>query len=54
MQTQWNVLSYRIYLYLHDYMFAIELGRNGHNDRGIDYKVKKQKAIKKRTWLQVS
>ena len=53
-QTQSNVWSYRIYLYLHDYKLAIELGRNGHNDKNIDYEVKKRKAIKKRTWLQVS
>ena len=45
MQTQYNVLSYRIELYFHDYKLAIEIDENGHNDRNIDYEVKRQKAI---------
>ena len=46
MQTQYNDLSSRIGLCFHDYMLAIELDGNGHSDRNIDYKVKRQKAIK--------
>ena len=44
-QTQYNVLSYTIDLYLHDCKLAIEIDENGHNDRNIDYEIKRQKAI---------
>ena len=40
MQTQYNVLSYRI-----DYKLTIEIDENGHCDRNIDYEIKIQKAI---------
>ena len=40
MQTQYNVLGYRIELYFHDYKLAIETDENGHNDRNIDYEIK--------------
>ena len=46
MQTQYNVLSYTIDLYFHDYKLTIEIYENGHSDRNIDYEIKKQKAIK--------
>ena len=45
MKTQYNVLSYRIDLYFHDYKLAIEINENGHGDRNIDYEIKRQKAI---------
>ena len=45
MQTQYNVLSYTIDLYFHDYKLTIEIYENGHSDRNIDYEIKKQKAI---------
>ena len=46
MQAQYNVLGYRIDLYFHEYKLAIEIDENGHNDRNIDYKMKRRKAIK--------
>ena len=46
MRTQYNVLGYRIDFYFHDYKIAIEIDENGHNDRNIDHKIKRQKAIK--------
>ena len=45
MQTQYNVLGYRIDLYFHDYKLAIETDENGHSNRNIDYEIKRQKAI---------
>ena len=45
MQTQYNVLSYRIDLYFHDYEIAIEIHENGHSNRNIDYEIKRQKVI---------
>ena len=45
MQTQYNVLSYRVDLYFHDYKLAIEIDENGHSDRNIGYEIKRQKAI---------
>ena len=41
MQIQYNVLSYRTDLHFHDYKLATD----GHSDRRIDYKIKRQKAI---------
>ena len=43
--TQYKVLSYRIELDFHAYKLAIETDENGHNNRNIDYKIKRQKAI---------
>ena len=43
MQTQYSVSVYRIDLYFHDYKLAIEIDENGHSDRNIDYKIKRQK-----------
>ena len=45
MQAQDNVLSYWIDLYYHDHQLAIEIDENGHIDRNIDYKTKRQKEI---------
>ena len=44
-QTQYNVLNYRIDLYFHDYKLAIKTDENGHSNKNIDYKIKRQKAI---------
>ena len=41
MQTQYNVLSYRIDLYFPDYKLAIEIDENGHSDGSIDYEIKR-------------
>ena len=32
-------------LYFHDYKLATEIDENGHSDRNIDHKIKRQKAI---------
>ena len=45
MQTQYNILRYRIDLYFQDYKLAIEIDKNGHSNRKIDYEIKRQKAI---------
>ena len=39
MQTQYNVLGYRIPLYFHDYKLAIEIDENGYSYRNIDYEI---------------
>ena len=44
MQTQYSVLEYRIDLYFHDYKLAIEIDKNGHRDRNVDSKIKREKA----------
>ena len=41
MQTQYNVLSYRIDLYFHDYKLTIEIDENGQSHENIDYDIKK-------------
>ena len=43
MQTQYNILSYRINLYFHDYNLAIEIDENGQSNRNIDYEIKSKK-----------
>ena len=45
MQTKYKNLGYRIDLYFHNYKLAIKIDENGHIDRNITYKIKKQKAI---------
>ena len=45
MQTQYNVLSYRIDLYFHDDKLAMEIDQNGHSHRNTDYEIKRQKAV---------
>ena len=45
-QIQCNVLSYRIDIYFHDYKVAIDKDENGHSNKNIDDKIKRQKAIK--------
>ena len=46
-QTQYSVLGYRIDLYFHEYKLAIEVDELGHNDRNIDYKIQRQKALER-------
>ena len=46
-KTQYCVLGYRIDLYFHDYILAIEVHEFNHFDRNIDYKIKKQKVTEK-------
>ena len=45
MQAQCNVLNYSIDLYFHDYKLTIEFDENGHRDRNIECKIKRQKTI---------
>ena len=45
MQTQYNVLSYGIDLYFHDYQLPKEIDENVHSNKNIDYKIKREKAI---------
>ena len=47
MQTQYNVLGYRIDLCFHDYTLSAEVLEKGHEDRNIDHKLKRQKALEK-------
>ena len=44
-QTQYRVLGYAIDLHVHDYKLTIEVYENGYSDRGIDYGIKRKKAI---------
>ena len=39
MQTQYNVIVYRIDLYFHEYKLAIEVDELGHNDYEIQYRL---------------
>ena len=45
MQTQYDVLSYRIGLYFYDYKLTVDIDENRQSDRTIDYEIKRQKAI---------
>ena len=47
MQTQHTVLGYKIDLYFHKYKLAIEIDELGHNDKNIDYEIKRQKALER-------
>ena len=47
METQYQVLNYRIDLYFHEYKLAIEIYEKGHKDRNQDYEVQRGKLIKK-------
>ena len=47
MQTQYTVLGYRIDLYFHKHKLVIEVDELGHNDRNIDYEIKRQKALER-------
>ena len=47
MQSQYTVLCYRIDLCFHKYKLAIEIDELGHNDRNIDYEIKRQRALER-------
>ena len=40
MQTQCNVLNYRIESYFHVYKVAVPINENGQSDRNIDNEIK--------------
>ena len=46
-QTQYSVLPYTNDLHFHDYRLAIEVDEKGHNDRDIDYEIRRQKISEK-------
>ena len=46
MQTQYDVLGYKIDLYFHDYKLVTEINENEHINRNIDYEIKRRKEIK--------
>ena len=37
---QCSVFQYMVSLYFHDYKFAMEIEKNGHSNRNIDFEVK--------------
>ena len=39
-QTQYNVLINRIYLYFYGDKFAIEIDKNEHSNKNINYEIK--------------
>ena len=45
MQTQYNVLGYRIDIYFQKNKLEIEIDENGDSDRNIDYEIKRQKEM---------
>ena len=45
MQTQCNVLNYRIESYFHVYKVAVPINENRQSDRNIDNKIKWEKSI---------
>ena len=47
MQTQYNVLSYRIDLYFHKYKLAVEVDQLGHADRDVNDKIERQRALER-------
>ena len=48
MQTQYNVLGYKIDIYFYDYRLAVEIYEKGRKDRNINYEIKRQKVLEKR------
>ena len=47
MQTQYNVLGYKIDLHFYDYKLAIEVDEKGDKDRDIHHETERQKATEK-------
>ena len=47
MQSEYNVLGYRIDFYFHEYKLAIEIDELVHKDRDVNHEIERQKAIKK-------
>ena len=45
MQTQYNVLGYRIDIYFQKNKLEIEIDENGDSDKNIDYEIKRQKEM---------
>ena len=50
MQTQCDVLGYRIDFCFHDYKTSKEIDKNGHDDRNIHYEIKNNRTG---TWLSL-
>ena len=46
-QTQYNVLGYRVNLCFHEYKLAIEVDELGHTNRNINNEIERQKALEK-------
>ena len=44
---QYNAAGYRIVAYFPKYKLTIEVGEQGHNNRDIDYEIRRQKALEK-------
>ena len=53
MQTQYNLLGYRIDLYFHDQKRAIEIDEYGWNDTSIGYEIERQKQQNKNLVLSL-
>ena len=51
METQFQVLNYRIDLYFHDYKLTIEVDKRNHNDRNQEYEKQREQLIKKTSWI---
>ena len=51
METQFQVLNYRIDLYFHDYKLTIEVDERNHNDRNQEYEKQREQLIKKTSWI---
>ena len=47
MQTQYNVLRYRIDLYFYKHKLAIEIDELGHADRNLSNEIERQKVLEK-------
>ena len=47
MQTQNNVLGYKIDIYFQEHKLSVEVDKLGHNDINIDYEMQRQRAIEK-------
>ena len=46
MQAQDNLLVCRTYfLNFHDFKLAVEIDKNGHSNKNIDYEIRRQKAL---------
>ena len=46
METQYNVLNYKINLYFHEYKLAVEIDENNDQGRNENYEKQRQKEIK--------
>ena len=48
MRTQYNLLGYKIDLYLHDYRLAQQIDEKVHKDRNINHEIEKTKSIREK------